>query len=65
MVYLREKTDKWADQVRTGHHKKQDAWLCLQTTIMRTIEYALPTTTLSRKQLDYIMAPVTDAGLSK
>jgi hypothetical protein len=52
-TYLREKTNKWADQVRTGHLKKHDAWLCLQTTIMRTIEYALPATTLTKQQLDH------------
>jgi hypothetical protein len=38
MHHLQGKMENWADKVRTGHLKKQDAWLCLQTTIMRTIE---------------------------
>jgi Reverse transcriptase (RNA-dependent DNA polymerase) len=63
--HLRKKAEVWAELVRTGHIKRHEAWIALNTTIMKTIEYALPATTMSRKDLDYVMKPVTNIGLSK
>jgi hypothetical protein len=63
--HLRKKTELWAEYVRTGHIKQDEAWMALQTTIMRTIEYALPATMMTRQQLDYLMKPVLGAGLSR
>jgi hypothetical protein len=63
--YLRKRTENWAELVRTGHLRHSEAWLALKTTVMKTIEYALPTTTLTKLQLDQIMHPVISAGLSK
>jgi hypothetical protein len=51
--------------VRTGHLRQHEAWVCLQTTIINTLNYALPATTLSKKQLENVMRPILDAGLSK
>jgi hypothetical protein len=47
--YLRSKTEKWADLVRTGHIRHNEAWIGLNMTIMKTIEYALPATTMNHK----------------
>jgi hypothetical protein len=32
--YLKMKAEKWAEQVRTGHLKQQEAWLGLQLVIL-------------------------------
>jgi ribonuclease HI len=63
--YLREKAISWAGKVRTGFLSKQEVWLCLQSTIMKTIEYALPATIMSKTDLDNIMKPILDVGLSR
>jgi hypothetical protein len=63
--YLRMKTEQWAELLRTGHLSNQEAWVALQTTIMKTIEYVLPATNMSKQQIDYIMQPVLQMGLSK
>jgi Reverse transcriptase (RNA-dependent DNA polymerase) len=65
MEYLLDKATIWAENVRTGHLKRQEAWTCLEKTIMNTINYAMPATTLSKTQLEMIMKPILDAGLSR
>jgi hypothetical protein len=63
--YLLTKAQYWAEMVRTGHLHRYEAWVCLQSTIMNTLNYALPAITLSKQQLEKIMRPILDAGLSK
>ena len=63
--YLRRKTVKWKDAIRSGHLQKDDAWYCLQSSIMKTVEYPLMATTLSKKDINYIMAPVLSGALGK
>jgi hypothetical protein len=65
MEHLLEKSNTWAEKVRTGHLKRQEAWTCLETSIMNTINYAMPATTLSKSQLETIMKPVLDSGLPR
>ena len=62
---LSNKVKKWAECVRTGHLNRSEAWIGLNTTIMKTIEYSLPATTLTKKDCANIMKPVLQVGLSK
>ena len=55
---LREKGEKWADQVRSGYMNRYEAWLSLTTTIMKSIEYPLPALTLAHFQVTRRGRPV-------
>jgi hypothetical protein len=63
--YLREKAITWADKVRSGHLSHKEAWYCLNTTVLRAIEYALPATTMSYKQLNWVIQPILNSGLPR
>ena len=60
---LRKSTIQWKNCILTGHLLAREAWQCLETTIMKTIKYPLPSLTLTKKQCEYIMAPIHKAGL--
>ncbi len=62
---LRNKIETWGEHVRTGYLQRQEAWYCLQTTIMKTIDYSLPASTLSEQEFQEIMKPVLQVGLPK
>jgi hypothetical protein len=61
---LREKVFKWSDGLRTGRVKKDAAWYCLNSTIMKTIEYPLIATTFSQKEVHQFMHPLLKAALN-
>ena len=61
---LRNKSDKWAQSIIKGHLSPTEAWLALETTIMKSISYSLPALTLTEKQCQFIMAPALKAGLN-
>lgn len=63
--YLESKAIEWAEAVRTKKLSKREAWHCLNSTIMKTIEYPLVATTFSRKQIDQIMQPILQVILQK
>lgn len=63
VIWFRQKTQKWADKVRSGYLKPNDAWLALTTTIMKSTEYPLAATCFTKRQCDYIMAPALKEGL--
>ena len=63
--YLRQKALEWADKVRSGHLTHQEAWYCLRSTVLRTIEYAIPATTFSYKQTESFMRPILTIGLPR
>jgi hypothetical protein len=43
---------------------KKDGWYALNITIMKTFEYPMAATCLSRKRWDEVMVPVLEAGLN-
>jgi hypothetical protein len=47
-----EKT--WKEQIRAGHLPRKLAWESMKTTILRTLHYPLPATTLTKTQCDAI-----------
>jgi hypothetical protein len=63
-VYLRQKGADWAELIRSGRITKNDGWYALNTTIMKTFEYPMAATCLTRQQWDTIMVPVLEAGLN-
>lgn len=63
--FLKKKAIRWSDALRTNRIKPSQAWCCLNSTIMKKIEYPLVATTLSRKQIDDIMRPILRGALNK
>jgi len=63
--YLLKKAQDWSEAIRTKRISPAEAWYCLNSTIMKTIEYPLMATTLTRKQLKAIMQPIRQAALPK
>ena len=63
--HLRAKTVSWAESVRTNHFKADDAWYCLNNTIMKTVEYPLMATTMTKDELTHVIAPILKAGLPR
>lgn len=65
MVYLKNKGQIWAEQVRSSGITRNEAWYLLNSVVMKTIEYPLLSTTLSRSQLDEVMVPILKVGLTR
>jgi hypothetical protein len=63
--YLLSCTQQWSESLCIRHIKPSEAWYCLQSSIMKTIEYLLMTTMLSRKQLHKVMHPILWDALRK
>jgi hypothetical protein len=61
---LCEKSQRWADRIRSGRLTRPEAWFSLTFCMMKTLEYPLMATSLSKSQCDMIMKPILDAGLS-
>jgi hypothetical protein len=49
---------KRADNLCTGAISRNDVWLALQSTILRTLMYPLPSIRLSKAQWEIIMCPI-------
>ena len=61
--YLRQQAVNWSDKLRTGHLPRYASWVSMNATIMRTLIYPLPATTLTYDECHYILSPVLQAGL--
>ena len=64
MKFLKSRVDDWAERIRTGHLPRHISWQSMNTTIMRSIMYPLPATTMTEEQCEKIMGPMLKAGLS-
>jgi hypothetical protein len=60
---LLDSAKTWQEQIRAGHLPRIVAWESMTTTILRTLHYPLPATTLTLIQCDAIMTPILQAGL--
>ena len=65
IIKLRNKTEEFAEQLRTGVINKWDAWYAITVTIMKTLEYPMMATTITEKEWDFIMSPIRKQGLPK
>ena len=61
--HLRNKAEEFADQLRSGFIRKNDAWYALTATIMKTLEYPMPATTISEDEWEHIFIPIRKIGL--
>lgn len=60
---MRGKAENWADRVRSGHVRVDEAWDILQATLTKSLQYPLTATTLTEKDCSYIEAPALRQGL--
>ena len=60
---LRTKVTDWASAVRQTKMNPEHAWVAITTRIQKGIEWPLVACTLTRKQCDYITAPLLRWGL--
>jgi hypothetical protein len=60
---LWRKANTWADQVRAGRFTHAEAWFSLQFCVMKSLEYPLMATSLSKEQCNKIMKPIRAAAL--
>jgi hypothetical protein len=65
VTHLRNKTTNWAQKIAKANLTTYEAWTALRTTIFKTIEYALPATSLSKQDVHRIISPALNTGLSK
>jgi hypothetical protein len=57
-------TEGWRDKIRASHLRKTDAWQALNTMIWKSLQYSLPSTSLSEEKCHAIMAPALVTGLT-
>jgi hypothetical protein len=55
----------WADKLRAGHLPRHLTWLAWNSTIQKTLEYPLPTTTLTKAQCDKLTSTLAQAALPR
>jgi hypothetical protein len=55
---MKQAAIQWAEHMRTRKICRNDAWIAVQSTIWRTLTYALPALNLTQEQCKAIMAPV-------
>jgi hypothetical protein len=65
IAQLKKKTEAFAECMRTGYLRKNDAWYAINTTIMKTLEYPMTATTISEADWESIMVPLLTAGLPR
>jgi hypothetical protein len=63
--YLKEQCDEWADRMRSGMLPKKYTWQAFTTTILAKLSYALPATTMSRKECEAVTRRLVYTTLSK
>ncbi len=62
---LRSAATEWAEKIKTGFLLKRDLLPMLRTTIMKTLEYLMALTTLSKKAWEKILSPILQVGPPK
>ena len=65
LQYLTPKAQEWSEQMRVGQLGRDEIWRALQTTIMKTIEYPLLSTTFEESDLSALMKVVLNHTLSQ
>ena len=65
VIHLRKKAEQWADLLRVKKMQRDAVWYSLTASIMKTIEYPLLATSMSREQFQFIMAPILVTALPR
>jgi hypothetical protein len=63
--YMFEQASLWADKLRGGFLPRHLTWTAWRTTILKTLEYPLPVTTLTRIQCNKITSVLAAAALPR
>lgn len=63
--FMRKKSATWSDELSKQQFSKAEVSYALRASIMRTLQYPLLATTLSRKEVDSIMAPICNIALPR
>ena len=62
-MYLKGVATNWVENTRNGHLPSHYAWQSMLTTVLKTLQFPMVATTLSRPQCDKIMSIVLQGGL--
>ena len=62
---LTGKATRWIDSLTKGHLTATETTIALPTTVMRSLEYCLPATTLTQKQCKQVMRKLLPRALPK
>jgi hypothetical protein len=54
---MRAQSELWADQIRTGKLRRDEAWTALNSTLWKTLQYPLEATALTETECETIMCP--------
>ena len=49
ITHMKKIAKQWYEKIRVGYLTRYDAWMALNTTVMKKIEYPLPALTLNKK----------------
>ena len=60
---MKKKAATWGHHIRQGSLLHHETWITLNTTILKSLEYPLAATSLSKTELRGIVAPALTAGL--
>jgi hypothetical protein len=60
-----ETSKAWAEKIRAGHLPRHLTWLAWRTTIQKTLEYPLATTSLSKSQCDKLTSVIAQVALPR
>jgi hypothetical protein len=61
--WMLQTAHKWADTIRVRHLPRHLTWLAWRTTILKTMEYPLSTTTLTERQCGKLTSVIAAAAL--
>ena len=60
---MRKKSTSWVHCMREGALRDFEAWGTLNTTILKSLEYPLVATTLTKQEVKHVLAPALSSGL--
>jgi hypothetical protein len=62
-AWMLQTARNWADKIRTGHLPRHLTWQAWKSTIQKTLEYPLPTTTLTEAQCNKLTSVLAQTTL--
>jgi hypothetical protein len=64
-AWMLQTARNWADKIRTGHLPRHLTWQAWKSTIQKTLEYPLPTTTLTEAQCNKLTSVLAQTTLPR
>lgn len=65
VALLKDRVTKWCDRIRTKKMSKKEVWYALTSCIMRTINYPLMATSMTKKEIHQFISPLLHVALPK